>query len=122
MIDVAKWFIHIVVNGVVLIVVAGYLDSFQIESLWAALVASMILALANLFIKPILIVLSIPFIAVTFGLFLIFINSLMLMLTAGLMGDAFDIEGIGTALLAAVVISVLNMLIERVIIKPLLEK
>lgn len=118
----AKWLTHIVVNSIVLLVVAGYLDSFHIESVWSALGASVILALANMFVKPILILFSIPLIALTFGLFLIFINSLMLLLTAWLMGDAFVIEGIGTALLAAVIISVLNLLIDQVIVKPLRAK
>lgn len=117
-----KWFIHIVVNSVVLIVVAGYLDSFQLSSVWAAVGASVILAIFNLLVKPILVVLTLPVTILTLGLFLIVINAILLMLTAAVMGDAFNISGFGTALLASVIISVLNLLIEHIIVKPLLRK
>ncbi|HET7580629.1 MAG TPA: phage holin family protein [Bacillales bacterium] len=117
-----KWLIHILVNSIVLIVVAGYLGSFQLASVWAAVGASVILALIHLFIKPILVILTLPVTIFTLGLFLIVINAILLEITAGLMGDAFNISGFGTALLAAIVISVLNLLIENIILKPLLSK
>jgi putative membrane protein len=117
-----KWIIHIVVNSIVLIVVAGYLDTFQLSGIWAAVGASVILALINLFVKPILVVLTLPVTVLSLGLFLIVINAILLKLTAALMGDAFQIEGFGTALLAAIIISVLNLLIDHIILKPLLEK
>ncbi|HET7580446.1 MAG TPA: phage holin family protein [Bacillales bacterium] len=117
-----RWLIHIVVNSIVLIVVAGYIESFHLAGVWAAVGASVLLALINTFIKPILVLLTLPVTAVTLGLFLIVINAVILMLTAGLMGEAFDIDSFGIALLAAVIISILNMLIEQMIVKPLLEK
>lgn len=117
-----RWLIHIIVNSIVLITVAGYVDSFEVSTVWAAVGASVILALINIFLKPILVILTLPITFVTLGLFLIVINAVILELTAGLMGDAFNIDGFGTALLAAVIISVLNLLIDKVILKPLLQK
>lgn len=117
-----RWLIQIVVNSVVLLMVAGYIDAFELSSVWAAIGASVILALSNVFLKPIMVVLTLPFTIFTFGLFLFVINALILLLVASLMGSAFQIDGFGIALLAAVIISVFNLLIENVIIKPLLSK
>lgn len=117
-----KWLIHLIVNSIVLIVVAGFLQSFHLSSVWAAVGASVILSIFNLIVKPILIILTLPVTILTLGLFLIVINAILLMLTAAVMGNAFNIDGFGTALLASIIISVLNLLIEHVIVKPLLEK
>jgi putative membrane protein len=117
-----RWMVHIVVNSIVLIVVAGYISDFQLSSIWAAVGASVLLALINLVVKPFLILLTLPVTVLTLGLFLIVINAVTLMITASLMGDAFQIAGFGTALLAAVIISVLNLLIEQVVVKPMLRK
>lgn len=117
-----RWLIHIVVNSIVLMTVAGFVHSFELSSVWAAIGASVILALINMFLKPILVVLTLPITFVTLGLFLIVIDAVILILTASLMGDAFQIHGFGIALLAAVIISVLNLLIENIILKPLFGK
>lgn len=117
-----KWFIHVIVNTIVLMVVAGFLGTFQLSSVWAALGASLILSIINVILKPILILLTLPVTILSLGLFLIVINAFLLMMTASLMGDAFLIHGFGTAFLAAIIISILNMLIEHIIIKPMLDR
>lgn len=116
------WIIHLIVNTIVLIVISGYIPTFQLSSVWAAVGASVLLALINLVVKPILVLLTLPVTVLTLGLFLIVINAITLMITEGLMGDAFQIAGFGTALLAAAGISILNLLIEQIIIKPIFEK
>jgi putative membrane protein len=75
-----------------------------------AIVAA-IFAVVNTFIAPVIKVLSLPFIILTLGLALLVINALLLLLTSRI-ADAFDapffIDGFGWALLASVVISVVN--------------
>nr|WP_304216634.1 phage holin family protein [Fredinandcohnia onubensis] len=117
-----RWIASIIVNSIVLMVVAGYVDTFHLEGVGAAITASLILSILNVIVKPILIVLTLPVTVLSLGLFLFVINALTLMLTQSLMGDSFVIEGFGTALLAAVIISILNLLIQKVIVEPLQEK
>ncbi|MFS0864024.1 phage holin family protein [Fredinandcohnia sp. 179-A 10B2 NHS] len=117
-----KWLASIIVNSIVLIVVAGYVDTFYLEGIGAAILASVILSILNVLVKPILILLTLPVTVLSLGLFLFVINAITLMITQSIMGDSFVIEGFGTALLAAVIISVLNLLIQNVIVKPLQEK
>lgn len=107
------------INTLTLMAVAGIFNGFYLEGLGAALMAGIILTVVNFFIRPLLVLLTLPFTVVTFGLFIFVINALMLMLTAALMGSAFEISGFGMALLASVIIALLNMVLSNFIADPL---
>ncbi|QOY36968.1 phage holin family protein [Anaerobacillus isosaccharinicus] len=117
-----RWLIHLLVNSVVLVVVAGYFDGFYLESVSAAILASVLLSIINVILKPILVILTLPVTVITFGFFLFVINAITLMITASLMGDAFQISGFGMAVFAAIIISILNMLINTFVVKPMQKK
>ncbi|MGB7999447.1 MAG: phage holin family protein [Anaerobacillus sp.] len=117
-----QWLVSLIVNSVVLMVVAGYFDSFFLAGIGSAILASVVLAIVNVFIKPILIVLTLPVTIVTLGLFLIVINAITLMITASVMGDAFVIEGFSMAILASLLIGLLNLMIDKIIIEPIRHK
>ena len=114
-----KWAVSILVNALLLIVIAGYFDSVHISSIGAAVIASVILSVLNVLIKPIIVILTLPVTVVTLGLFLFVINAITLMMTAALMGDSFQIDGFGTAIWASVVLSVFHLLIQKGILEPL---
>jgi putative membrane protein len=117
-----RWISSILVNSLVLIVVAGYFESFYIEGVGAAIIASIILAVLNVLVKPILILLTLPVTVLSLGLFLFIINAITLWMTQSIMGESFVIETFGMAILAAIVISILNLMIQKVIIEPLSER
>ena len=74
---------------------------------WALLIAALVFTLVNFFLKPILAVLSIPFIIVTLGIFYFLINILMLYLTHWIVPQ-FTIDSFWWAALAAIIISAVN--------------
>lgn len=117
MVDVLflRGILSLVLNAVALIVVAQLFQSFHLEGFGTALLAALILAVLNVVVKPILIILTLPFTILTLGLFLFVINALTLMIAQGVMGDSFVIDGFGTALLAAVILSIINLLLNRVV-------
>lgn len=119
---IVNWFLSILVNALILIVVAGYFDSFYLSGVGAAIVASIILSFLNVFVKPFLIFLTLPVTILTLGAFLFVINAITLMMTQSIMGDSFNIDDFGTALLASIVISVLHLLIHKLIIEPIQER
>lgn len=119
---VLRLVVHMLVNSVVLLTIAGLIESFYISTIWAALGAGIILGLIDVFLKPFLVLLTLPITILSLGLFLIVINAGILTLTSYLMGDAFVIEGFGIAILAAIIMSLLNGAIERVILKPVFER
>ncbi|WP_456277697.1 phage holin family protein [Bacillus sp. AK128] len=117
-----KWISSILVNSLVLIVVAGYFESFYIEGIGAAILASILLAVLNVLVKPILILLTLPVTVMTLGLFLFVINAITLWIAQSLMGDSFVIEGFGMAILASIIISLLNLLIQKFVVEPFNKK
>ena len=92
----------------------------ELEEKWLTVLAvGVILGVVSMFVKPIVQILSIPFIVVTLGLFLWVINAGMLMLTAWL-ADLFDLgfyvdDFFWAALLGALVITVVNWVVDGVL-------
>lgn len=80
-------------------------------SLW---LSALLLGFANAIVKPLLIVLTFPLTVVTFGLFLLVINALMILLVARLV-KGFSVSGFWTALFASVFISLLSVAIGALI-------
>lgn len=81
--------------------------------LWAAL----LLGVVNAFVRPVLIVLTIPITVLTLGLFLLVINGLMIELVAHFM-DGFHVAGLGSAMLAAIVVGLTSWVISWLVGPP----
>jgi putative membrane protein len=80
---------------------------------WTLPIAAAVFTLVNAWIKPLVRVLSLPFIVLTLGLFLFVINVLMLYLTDALVGD-FEIRSFWSGALAAIIVSLVNALLHPV--------
>lgn len=79
---------------------------------------AVILGLVGLVVKPVVQLLSLPLILLTLGLFLWVINALMLMLTgwlAGQLGVGFHVDGFGSALLGALIITIVAWGVDRLV-------
>jgi putative membrane protein len=97
-----------VFNTVALFVATWLLSGLSYGSdWWALLVAGLVFTLVNFFLKPVLAILSIPFIVVTFGVFYFLINVLMLYLTHWIVPQ-FAIASFWWAVLAAIIVSAVN--------------
>ncbi|GEL76527.1 phage holin family protein [Tenuibacillus multivorans] len=110
-----KWLISIIVNTVALLAVAELFEQFHIDGVSTAIIASIILGILNAIVKPILVVFTLPITVVSLGLFLFVINAITLMLTQWILADAFVIDGFGTAILAAIIIAILNTLLQNLL-------
>ena len=117
-----KWFGGILVNAVLFLFLSWLIPSFVVESIGTAILASIVLAIVNMLIRPILILFTLPATVVTLGLFLFVVNALMLLLTNKIMGDGFMIESFGTALLIAVFMSILNVVLDSTVLKTAKKK
>ncbi len=73
------------------------------RGLW---LAALVLALVNVFIRPLLWVLTLPLTVLSFGLFALVVNALMVQFTAWLVPD-LEVDGFGSALLAALIMVLL---------------
>jgi putative membrane protein len=111
---IARWGFNVVALFVASWVLSGvsYGDQW-----WTLLIAGVVFTLVNMFVKPILTVLSIPFIVVTLGLFYFLLNILMLYLTDWIVPD-FEIKTFWWGVLAAIIVSLVNWVLQRVFGEP----
>lgn len=85
------------------------IPGIQAKNFLAFLIAAIILGLINVFIRPALWFLTAPLSVLTFGLFALVINALMIMLAAALV-PGFDVKGFGSALLGAIIMALAGAL------------
>lgn len=117
-----KWLIQLVVNAVVLLIIAHFFQGFYVSGFGAALLASLILGVVNIIVKPILVIFTLPITILSLGLFLFVINAITLWLTATIMGSSFVISGFGMAILAAIIFAILNSMINSFVVDPMKKK
>ena len=121
-----EWLLYMVGYAIVLIAVSCmFRNSFYINNQYYglyALIAAIIIYILNQTIKPVLFYLTLPITAISFGLFYPIINVLVLYITSFILGDNFQINGFIIPFIIAVVISILNMLMEGMIIKPIIYR
>lgn len=108
---------RVVVNTISFVALAGLFQKSQIffvGSVWIALLAAIILALLNAFVKPLLFIISLPITIITLGLFSIIINALMLELTAYVIGSTeFYFANFGATILMAIIMSIINAVVSN---------
>ena len=85
-------------------------SGLKFDSRSALLVSALLLGLANAVVKPLLIVLTLPLTLLTFGLFILVINALVLLLVSKLV-KGFRLAGFWTAFFASLFISILSIAI-----------
>ena len=95
-----------------LLVVSQYVPGIEVEGFYIALVVAIILGFINLFIKPILFVLTLPVTLLTLGLFTFVINALLFWFVASFV-EGFNVIGFIPAFLGALIVSVFSWLGNR---------
>ncbi len=98
------------INATAVYATAHMLEGIHIKSYGAAILVALVLGLVNAIVRPVMVLLSIPFIIVTLGLFLFVINALLLQLSASIVGG-FSIDGFWWAVAGSVVISAISWLL-----------
>lgn len=92
----------------VIIVAAYILPGVHVENLWVALLVALVMGILNLLIKPLLIVLTLPITIITFGLFLLVINALLVLLASHIV-PGFTVNNFWWALLFSILVSLINL-------------
>lgn len=110
-----RWIIGVIINSVLFVALSGFFTSFHVDGFTTALLASFILAILNMLIRPILLLLTLPINIFTLGLFTFVVNAIMLEMTTFFIGDSFQIDGFGTALILATIMAFANMIINSVL-------
>lgn len=100
--------VRFLLTGVAVLAAAYILPGVHVEHYGYALLVALVLSIVNIFVKPILILFTIPLTVFTLGLFLLVINALMIMLTDSLITPGFSVDGFWWALAFSLILSILN--------------
>lgn len=106
--------IKILITAVAVYLAAYLLPGVTITDIKTTIIVALVLALLNTFIKPILVILTIPITIVTLGLFLLIINALMVKWAADLV-SGFHVDGWWSALLVSLIVTVVSYILNAII-------
>ena len=104
----------ILINTLAIILTAEILPGIDIQDPFRAALVALLLAVLNVTLKPVLIILTIPFTILTFGLFLLVVNALIILLAAELI-SGFTVDGFWWALLFSIVMALINSVLEKLL-------
>ncbi len=105
---ITRW----VIMTIAVLLTAQILPGIRVETPLTAFLAAVLLSLLNAFLRPLLILLTLPLNFLTLGFFILVINAFLLWLTSVLLGrHGFAVQGFGTAFLGALLISIVSGLL-----------
>ncbi|SFJ63532.1 phage holin family protein [Planctomicrobium piriforme] len=105
---------HLFITAALLMLVSNYVKGVSVSGWGPALLGALVLGIVNALVRPVMVLLTLPITIITFGLFLLVINALMLWLVAALV-PGIKIQKFGSAFLGALLLAVLNSIIHWMI-------
>jgi len=102
--------VNLLVTALLVFLLANFLPGVSVDGYGSSIIVVIVLTLLNIFIKPILQIISIPVTILTLGLFLFVINALIIWMCSGLV-SGFQIDGFWYALLFSLVLSIVQSIV-----------
>jgi putative membrane protein len=106
----ATFFLHWGITALSLWAASRIFDGIKFADTSSLVVSALLLGFANAIVRPILVFLTLPLTLLTFGLFMLVINALMIMMVSGLV-KGFTVSSFWTAFFASIFIALLSMFI-----------
>jgi putative membrane protein len=106
--------VHWLVSAVALWLTALLVPGFRLRNFSSAMVASLIIGLANILVRPVLLFLTFPITIITLGLFIWVIDAIVLRICAGILRD-FEITNWISAILGALLLALFNAVLHVVV-------
>ena len=107
MVLIVKWLL----SATALLAVAALYSGVEVASFGSALVAALFIGLFNVFLRPLLILLTLPVTIMSLGLFLFVINALLFWIAANIL-EGFQVQDFGAALLGSLIYSAFGLVID----------
>lgn len=109
-----KLLFRILITSILVLIIAHFMSGVHVSSFTTALIVAVVLGLLNIFIKPILVILTFPVTIVTLGLFLLVINAVIILLCTKIVGG-FTVDTFWTALFFSLILSILQSIMNGVL-------
>jgi putative membrane protein len=110
-----RFLARLFLNGIAILIAARLVPGLELSGTGAALAAGALLGLVNVAVRPLLLLLTLPFTLVTLGLFIFVVNAVCLWLTSILV-PGFRIAGFWPALAGALVVSVVSWILNGLLL------
>ena len=107
-----NFLIRILVIAAVTFGLSYILNGLHVADFWTALIFAFVLALLNIFIKPLLILFTLPVTFLTLGLFLFVVNALVVLLASKFV-NGFSIDSFWWALFFSIILSIITSAIDK---------
>lgn len=108
-----KILLKILITSVLVMVIAYFLKGVVVDEFTTALSVAIVLSLLNFFVKPIIILLTLPVTIFTLGLFLLFVNALMILVCDHFV-EGFSVNSFWTAMLFSIILSLSQSLVYQI--------
>ena len=108
-----SYLISLVISAIAVIITAYILPGVTVKGFGPAFLAAFLIGIVNAFIKPVMVILTLPITIVTLGLFLFVINALLVLLVSAIV-HGFQVKGIGWAIVFSIVLSIVNSVLHWV--------
>ncbi len=105
-----KFILRILLTAAAVLLIANFLSGVQVDSYTVAILVALVLGLLFAFLKPIIVVLTLPITIVTLGLFLLVINTALILL-ADKVVSGFSVDGFWIAMLFSILLSIAQSLL-----------
>lgn len=110
-----KLLISLLLNTLALIITASLVPGFHVDNFFpSAILAAIVLGIVNTFIKPVLLLLTLPLTVITLGLFIFVVNAIVLRITT-LFVSGFVVDGWLPAILGAIVLSIISTILSTLV-------
>ena len=106
-----KYLFNILLSALAVYILVHLLPGVSANSFGTAVVVAFVLSLLNIFVKPLLILLTLPVTIITLGFFLLVINAMIILMVDGLL-DGFHVDGFWWALLFSLLLSILQSILQ----------
>jgi len=109
-----SFIIRLLITALAVILTSYLLPGVHVDNFLSAIILSLLLALLNVTLKPILVIITIPVTFLTMGLFLLVINALMILLADAIL-PGFIVDGFWWAVAFSVVLWIINSILRNLI-------
>lgn len=109
-----KWILKLLLTALAVLFLANILPGVDVTSYTYAIWVALVIGLLNIFVRPLLIFLTLPATIITLGLFLFVINACIILLASNFL-DGFTVESFWWALLFSLLLSFLHSLLQSML-------
>lgn len=111
-----KTILRLLLTALAVVILAKILPGVEVDGYGSAIIVAIVLAILRLFVKPILVILTLPITIITLGLFLFIVNALIIEM-ADYFISGFDVRNIWWALLFSLLLSILQSIFHSILEK-----